>query len=69
MTQTREATTEERMTWGDCPVCGAKHGDPCRPEIGFPLGVRADGKAPSVGDGAHLGRLQKAPRMVRLVAA
>ena len=66
MTETRESTQEERMTWGTCPVCDAKHGEPCRPEMGFPLGLNILGERPS--EGAHMGRLQAAPRRVRLVA-
>ena len=68
MTETREATYQERATWGDCPVCHAGHGEWCR-ATGIPLGTNINGVAPVQGDGAHLGRLQNAPTRVRLVAA
>jgi len=68
MSAVREATQQERMTWGDCPVCGATHGNPCRAEFGIPLGTRADGKPPQTGDGVHLVRIQNAPKRVALVA-
>jgi hypothetical protein len=61
----RAATQQERSMWGTCPACGAKHGEPCDPTVGFALGRNAYGQAPV--DGAHLGRLQQAPRTVRLV--
>jgi hypothetical protein len=65
--QSREATYEERATWGECPACHAKHGERCNPNVGFALGTNVNGMPPS--DGAHIGRLQKAPLRVRLVAA
>ena len=66
-TDTREATYEERSIWGTCPACGAKHGEKCDPLIGFSFGVNVGGGWPT--EGAHLGRLQRAPLKVRLVAA
>lgn len=68
MNNEREATYEERATWGDCPVCHAGHGEWCR-ATGIPLGVKVGGAMPVQGDGAHLGRLQRAPKFVKLVAA
>lgn len=62
----RELTFEERSKWGRCPVCGAPDGEPCHPEIGFPLGMTVNGIRPT--DGAHLGRLRDAPMRVREVA-
>lgn len=63
----REATYEERATWGECPVCHRPHGEPCDPDVGLHLGVTASGR-PAEG-GAHLARIQAAPRRVALVAA
>lgn len=63
----RETTVEERMAWGECPACGARHGEPCHPEVGFPVGRNARGEPPRVG--AHAGRLRGAPTRVRLVPA
>lgn len=63
----RELTTEERFVWGDCPVCGARDLEACHADVGFQLGVRADGQRAKDGDGAHLARLQKAPFRVALV--
>lgn len=60
-----ELTSEQRMRWGTCPVCQAKHGQPCDHMVGFPLGMNVHGGRPT--EGAHLGRLQRAPRSVRLV--
>lgn len=59
----RELTSAERMKYGDCPVCHAKHGQPCDANIGIPLGMSVNGQPPL--DGAHLGRLQRAPVRVR----
>lgn len=61
----RETTLEERTTWGTCPVCGAEHGKKCNPEVGIPLGRTVSGAPPQ--DGAHLGRLSRAPSRVQLV--
>lgn len=60
-----ELTTEERFTWGECPVCKAAHGQKCDGSIGIPLGLTVSGKLPD--PGAHLSRLQAAPHRVRLV--
>lgn len=65
--ESREATFEERATWGECPACHAKHGEWCNPDVGFPLGMNIHGKCAE--NGVHLGRLQRAPSRVRLVAA
>jgi len=63
----RETTYAERATWGECPVCNAKHGVPCDGNIGIALGRNVNGEpAP---EGAHLGRLQRAPLRVRVEAA
>lgn len=61
----KELSYEERATWGDCPVCKATHGQKCSPDVGIPLGHTVDGSPPN--DGVHLGRLQRAPKAVRLV--
>lgn len=58
----REATFEERATWGTCSVCGAKPGEWCWSDVGFRFG---DVKT---GQGVHLVRLQRAPKRVKLVA-
>jgi len=63
----RDLTNAERFTWGKCPACEAPHGEPCRAAVGLQLGVRVDGRRMRDGEGAHLGRLQRAPRRVRLV--
>lgn len=65
--EARDATYAERATWGECPACHAKHGQPCNPSVGFPLGMNADGSLPL--EGAHLGRLLTAPTRVKLVPA
>lgn len=62
----RWLTFEERCKWGDCPVCGAKDGEPCHSEVGFALGVTVSGQRPT--DGAHLGRINNAPRRIKEVA-
>lgn len=64
----RDLTFEEKSTWGECPVCKAEHGAPCHPEVGIQLGHRVDGRPMQRGDGAHLARLNAAPKAVRLVA-
>lgn len=61
---TRDTTYAERATWGECPVCKAQHGEPCNPDIGFSVGLTSAGLPPR--DGAHLGRLQHAPRRIEL---
>ena len=63
----RDLTPEERLVWGDCPVCPAKDGEPCHADVGFQVGVRVDGRRMKDGQGAHLGRLQKAPLRVKEV--
>ncbi len=64
----RELSTEERMRWGTCSVCGARHGKPCHAAVGLQLGVPVGGGRMQDGDGAHLARLQAAPFKVREVA-
>jgi hypothetical protein len=61
-----ELSYDERAVWGECPVCHARPGESCHPEVGILLGVNVDGKPPE--NGAHLGRLQKAPFKVRIVS-
>lgn len=48
----RDLTAEERFIWGECPVCHVPHGEQCEP-----------GR-----EGAHLGRLTRAPFKVKLVS-
>jgi hypothetical protein len=65
-TAPRELTYQERATWGECPVCHAKHGEWCNGAYGIALGRNVNGELPE--QGAHLGRLQRAPKRVRMVA-
>ena len=65
----RELSIDERMRWGDCPCCGAKHGEPCFSAVGVQLGQRLDGSRMKDGEGAHLVRLKAAPYHVREVPA
>lgn len=65
----RDTTMSERMTWGVCGVCGAKHGEFCRADVGVQLGVKLDGSRMKDGEGTHLSRLKTAPLRVRLVPA
>jgi hypothetical protein len=67
--RTRVLTFEERIRWGDCPICEAKDGEPCHAEVGLQLGTRADGSRIPTGAGVHLGRLERAPIRVREVPA
>ncbi len=53
-------TIDERAIWGDCPVCGAKHGEPCDPTQGVSLGVSAE--FAETGPCAHAARLLNAPQ-------
>ena len=64
-TAPRELTYEERATWGECPVCHAKQGEWCSGAYGIALGRTVYGVLPE--QGAHLGRLQRAPMRVRMV--
>ena len=64
----RELTFDERMKWGNCPVCEAADGEYCHAAVGIQLGRRVDGKTMKDGEGAHLARLNKAPSKVREVA-
>lgn len=63
-----DLTYNERATWGECPVCQAKHGEWCDGTRGM-LGALSAlaGNLPE--NGVHLGRLQQAPRRVRQVPA
>lgn len=63
--QARDATWEERSTWGECPVCHAPHGEKCSADVGICLGSTVSGARPS--DGVHLARIKKAPMRVALV--
>lgn len=65
----RDLSFEERARWGECPICQAPDGWPCCADVGFQFGVKANGDRMQAGDGAHLGRLQRAPFRVREVAA
>lgn len=64
MNPIHELTVEERMAWGECKICGAKHGEKCNGNVGITLGRNVNGE---VGDGAHLMRLNNAPFRVELV--
>jgi hypothetical protein len=64
----RELTVKERFRWGDCPVCKAPDGEPCRADVGLQVGTKIDGSRMEDGEGAHMGRLIKAPLWVREVA-
>ena len=64
----RETTFEERATWGTCPTCKAGPGEWCYADAGIQLGTPAGGGRMKDGDGAHLGRLQNAPRRIKLVS-
>lgn len=66
--EARDTTYKERATFGTCTVCGAQQGEWCFPEIGFSLGYRIGGGKPLQGEGAHLARLQSAPKRVQLIA-
>lgn len=46
-----DLTAEEKVTWGECPVCNAPHGERCRQEQGLPPGT-------------HLERLRNAPNRI-----
>lgn len=61
----RDTTDEERMAWGECPVCHAEHGERCSPNVGIPLGRNIHGRPPT--EGVHLARMREAPMRVRLV--
>lgn len=65
----RELSFDERMRWGECPVCKAAHGEACHADVGIQLGVRLDGRRMQDGDGVHLARLKRAPDRVREVPA
>lgn len=61
----RNLSVDERMTWGNCPVCSATHGTRCDSSVGIALGMTVTGLPAT--DGAHLARLQRAPFKVREV--
>lgn len=61
----RDLTYDERATWGECPVCHAKPGEWCSGAYGIGLGRTVYGALPN--QGVHLGRLQHAPKRVRMV--
>ena len=65
----RELTNDERMKWGDCPICHATHGEYCRADVGIQLGVKVDGSRMRDGEGCHTRRLMDAPFQVREVPA
>jgi hypothetical protein len=62
----RYLTHEETMTWGVCPTCGAAHGDYCNSEVGMQLGVTMGGGRLKTGEGAHLSRLNNAPKRLKI---
>lgn len=64
----RVLSFEERVCWGECPVCHAPDGDWCHAEVGIHFGVKINGERMNTGEGAHVGRLQRAPYRVKLVA-
>lgn len=59
----RELTFDERARWGKCPVCKAPDGELCNSSIGFAFGCNISGGPPA--QGAHLGRIQRAPHKVQ----
>ncbi len=61
----RKLTQDERFKWGECSVCGAKHGKYCHSAVGIQLGAKVDGSRMRDGEGAHLARIQSAPRHVQ----
>ena len=61
----RQLSVDERMTWGNCPVCSATHGTRCNPDVGIALGRTVSGLPPT--EGTHLARLQRAPFKVQEV--
>jgi hypothetical protein len=63
----RETTVDERCTWGECPSCGAKHGERCNPDVGLAIGYAVGGGPPR--DGVHRSRIQLSPMRVRVVPA
>lgn len=65
----RELSWDERIRWGECPVCKAPDGKYCHADVGLQLGRRVDGRRMEDGEGAHLGRLQRAPKKVKEVPA
>lgn len=46
----RELLPHERAKWGECPVCRAREGDDCNPQLGV--------------WGVHFGRINRAPKAV-----
>lgn len=63
----RDLSFEDRMRWGECPVCKAPDGTACYAAVGVQLGQRVDGRPMQDGEGAHLARLTNAPFRVREV--
>jgi hypothetical protein len=49
-----DLTIEERHTWGKCPVCGAEHGQACKPDDI---------------NGTHIARLVNAPHTAAINTA
>ncbi len=60
LTKPHRISYEEAAVWGKCPACGAPPGESCNPDVGIHMGRTQQ-------DGAHLGRLQAAPRWAKLV--
>lgn len=57
----RDTTIEERLTWVECPTCGAKRGENCIGELSVNFGTNA---------GLHIARLrlvERAPKRIRII--
>ena len=66
-TAPRELTYEERATWGECPVCHAKPGEWCKDNVPLSTPVENGVRPELYQFSVHLGRLQRAPKRVRMV--
>ena len=61
---TRELSYDERIRWGECPVCHASHGEYCHPDVGIQMGRHIDGSRIRLGEGVHMRRINAAPTKV-----
>lgn len=68
MMKIRELTTDERMRWGECPICHAKDGDLCDSSIESNGGVSIGWVGP-IQEVVHLDRIRAAPFRVSEVPA